>query len=570
MAIATDPPRLSRSRALECALLIVLAAIAVVRWLHLVQHVRSYYVDLPTWDYWRVVEDLAGYRAGNWKVLWRQHNEHRIVLPELVFAADMLWFRGRKIFSIVMSLACYFGTLLILAGSVFWDAEMRTSLRLAAFLLAAITLGWMGGAIVIGDAFLLQWTMLHFWIVLSLLLLSVAQTRSSQSILAASLVCACAATYTSGNGMLIWPVLLAAAVLLRLHKLELLSIVLCGGASIGIYFAGYKFVGHLGFLHLITNFACSLGFIGSYLGMPFAANRSRSFGVAAGWVGILLFVFLFWMAVRKGLVRARPVIVLFGVFAFTLLSAVLAAAGRMDPMDRSFVLAKQARYVTTPLVNWTALVVFCVWLGSRDARRPWMNWRVPGVIALALLLGFRHLSSWVHARDAEVADLQLGALGVQAGLLDDPVLKKFFPDPEFVRAYLPELKAGRLSIYSEDQTNWIGQDLGVTSGALLPPQSGSIRYQRALPSGTELGLAIAGDRIPEWLVFLNPANVIVGIGRRLPAAVPFVVETEMKSEMKGKQAMFAFVKGPWAVSSLRAYLANDTDHAPRLSNAIRW
>jgi len=559
--IEGDGPTLSKWRAAEYVLLTALAVAALLRWVHLLEHIRSYYVDLPTWDYWRVVQNLAAYRAGNLRVFWLQHNEHRIILPEIVFALDMLWFQGRKILPTAVGFACYVGTLVVLASALAREKQLRTSLKWAAFLLASITLGWMGSAVVLCDPFLLQWTILHFLIASALTLLSVARHRSSRWLLMASILCAGAATYTSGNGMLLWPVLLAAGLLLRLPKSDILLIVLCAAVTIGVFFLGYRSMGHVSFTAFFAGFPYSLGFIASYLGMPFGLNRPPSFGIAAGCANMLLFVSLFWTALRKGQAAARPAIVLSGVFAFTLLSAVLASAGRMDPADRTFVRANQARYVTMPLVNWAALILFSISRGSRGARTFWSAWRVPGVICLALLLGFRHLSSWVQARDAEVADFQLAALGVEAGVLDDAVLKKIFPDPAFVRLLLPELRTGRLSIYSEEEASWLGKPLRALSSAFLPPQTASLRYELALPSGSELAISVG--TVAEWLVLADPQNVIVGLGRRLPAGIPFALETPFKVQSKTKrpQAMFAFVNSKLPLRSLHVYLVRDGDHA---------
>src|SRR5690349_7206315 len=57
--------------------------------------VVEYYTPLPMWDYWRVVDHLNDYESLHWAVLWQQHNEHRIVFPEIAFALDMVLLHGR-------------------------------------------------------------------------------------------------------------------------------------------------------------------------------------------------------------------------------------------------------------------------------------------------------------------------------------------------------------------------------------------------------------------------------------------------------------------------------------------
>lgn len=552
---ASPKIRLNRTT-LEYLILLSLAIVALLRWVQLIEHVRNYYVDLPTWDYWRVPQNLAAYRAGNLKALWSPHNEHRIICPEIIFALDTLYFHGRKILPTVAQFMCYSGTLVLLIAAVSREREMRTPIKIAAGLLAAIIMGWMGAAIVLGDPFLLQWTLLHFFVAASLTLLYLARCQRNRLLLATAILSAIGATYTSGNGMLLWPVLIAVALLLEFPRIELSALLVAALASIGAFFLGYHSPNRLNAFQFVHNFDHALDFIASYLAMPFAADRSRRFGIDAGFASLALLALLFWTAARRKLLRTLPATLLFGVCAFTLLSALLASAGRMDPSDRTFILAKQARYVTAPLINWTALLLLTLWLGSKISQPVWKSWRVPALTALLLFLGFRHLSAWVKARDAEVADLQLGALGVQAGILDDAVLQKFFPSPAFVRAFLPELKSDHLSIYSEQETNWVGEPIAAFSKHVLAPQSATIRYELALPSGTELGL-VAPDSGSDWLVFTNRSQ-IVGLGRHLSAGVPFVFEKNIPNSV---QSVFAFINGHFPIASLQVYLVRHADCA---------
>lgn len=58
-----------------------------------VQRLMALYVPIPMGDYWRVPESLKAYQTLQLGVFWKQHNEHRIVFPEIFFALDMLFAR---------------------------------------------------------------------------------------------------------------------------------------------------------------------------------------------------------------------------------------------------------------------------------------------------------------------------------------------------------------------------------------------------------------------------------------------------------------------------------------------
>jgi hypothetical protein len=56
------------------------------------------YTRCPFWDEWKVLEHLAeghGVLPLSW--LWSPHNEHRLVVPRLLVAADVYWFGARNV-----------------------------------------------------------------------------------------------------------------------------------------------------------------------------------------------------------------------------------------------------------------------------------------------------------------------------------------------------------------------------------------------------------------------------------------------------------------------------------------
>src|SRR5690348_2582550 len=91
----------------------------VVVWNHAGRSIIRFHSPLPYWDYWSTVERIDQYRRFDLTVLWHQHNEHRIIFPELVFAIDYLLFRGREALPVVISALSYIGLWAVLSTAVY-------------------------------------------------------------------------------------------------------------------------------------------------------------------------------------------------------------------------------------------------------------------------------------------------------------------------------------------------------------------------------------------------------------------------------------------------------------------
>src|SRR5437868_12898165 len=140
-------PRSGRPAALQIAitlLFVILLAWAGSHWLHTFKRVTRFYNPLPVEDYWRVPEQLQDYQRFNLRALWRQHNEHRIVFPELFFAADMLLFHGKQFLPLAVSFLFYIGCWILLVIASNSDRCISKTTRRFAAVLSAIIIGWPG------------------------------------------------------------------------------------------------------------------------------------------------------------------------------------------------------------------------------------------------------------------------------------------------------------------------------------------------------------------------------------------------------------------------------------------
>jgi hypothetical protein len=491
--------------------------------------VARFYIDLPVWDYWNTIQHYSLYKAGDLRVLWVQHNEHRIVFPEIVFALDLLVFHGHIILPTVLSFCLYFGIWVLMVWAFFSDREVALVPRHSAIFLAAILFTWKGCAVALGIPFLLQWTMNQFFTVLALMFL--AKLSESRRALWLVLLCVSAVVcnYTSGNGLMLWPLLAGFAVLLRLPWRYTVILGLVGALSVGLYFVGYQSLGPLNWRALIAHPIYFAKFMASYVSMPFAALQGDpAFGVRVGLTSLGALLALLLIAWRERLLGTTTGIVLFGYLACVLLSGIITALGRMNPNDPLLQSPKAIRYITMPLTYWGTLAIVSMWITARFFRESGTLLASLLAVGLALLL-FRmshkpRFDAWYDAVATVFADQQWAALAVESGVLDPVSDKILFPDPNFVPSVTPLMRAERLSLFSEAEPFWLGRDIKtVFPAAPRQPQAGAILASEPLETAvTVAGWAAAGSSLDEplELVLVDESNRIVGLGARLPAGLP--------------------------------------------------
>jgi hypothetical protein len=498
--------------------LILLSAWLVFNWYETVRRIIDCYLPLPFMDYWRVVLDYPHWQAHDFRFLWIQHNEHRIVFPEIVFLLDMSVWHGREYLPLAVSFLCYFSIWIVIVWTIAADSNLSRFHRALAILLAGVAIGWKGSASSLTFPFLLQWTLTQLPAILSLLFATYAKGKNHWLIFA--IASAVIGTYSSGNGMLLWPVLVSAGFLLKLSKRQMIALFASGVVSVGLYFVDYHFSNDLHLENLIRSPLYSLSFIGVYLSMPFGNMEPAALGVYVGLGNLAAAICLFIYALRKRLLDTRQSVVLFGTYWFTLLTAMLTAAGRMDVADASFTAAKADRYLTVSLVNWGVLIALTLWLAARR------RWRIAPAPALAfcfavlLAIGCLNLRAWLRTGNEYLADVQAAMLSMEDDLDVSELIKKDFPDPRLVRAALPLLRRDHLSIYYKGRSRWLGQPASQFGPFANGFASGAVTKMVPVSGGLEVfGWADDGREVPRyrWIVLANDAGQIAGFGERFPA-----------------------------------------------------
>ncbi len=514
-------------------------------WTLVAQRVMRYYCPFPTWDYWRVPYDLYFSKIQGLQVFLRPHNEHRIIFPEIVFLLDLL-FHGRLILPIIVSFFCYLATAATLACVFCLDVSLPLSVRAFGAFLAAIILGWQGSAVVIADPFLLQWTLSSLCAVLSIVCLA-------RSLVPAALVAAVVATYSSGNCLVLWPILLLEAWHLRFTRRQITAVCPVAAISVALYFVDYHSAGNSNLLAVFANPLKALGFFASYMGMPFGLGKLDAAAFILGTLNVLLAALLFPYARRTRLLTSATVTALFGVYLFTVLTAVVTTMGRVG-LNLGYADAKASRFWVVQLLSWATLVLLCVYFASKARSQTRTPVTVGAVLVFLVAFGTLKLRSSLDYEDDQFAKSQLATLGFENGLQDTGLARRIFPSPSLVFTLLPYLQTHHLSIYSGGTANWLGKPARTLGPIVDQPHSGAVTYTFPVEGGIELaGWADPDRRGSQQIILVNEKGNIAGFGGKLPAAFPLDLRNGRTPFSEG---WVAFANLKYAAQSITPFLLN--------------
>ena len=491
--------------------------------------IRLDYTPVPIWDSWRSVQYVAQLLRFDLRHFWVQHNEHRIVFPEMVYALDYIFFRGEQLLPFACNIACQLAQLALLWWLLWQMKDMPLPFRLT--LGAGCSLFMTSAMQVQGflNTFELQWYLSQMAAALAFLFLWRSARTGRWASLAMSIAAAVIVTYSTSNGMMLWPVLVMMAVLLGLPKPRIACVATAGILSIAAYFAGYTFMGQGRTVLLLDHPFYAIWFVGVFLGTPVSYVSARLGGLA-GLSGLLLVALAVAIAIRPRRLGDPALVVTAGVCLYIAGSALMIAYGRMDPADPAVGAALAARYVSVPLTYCANLGVVLGWLivrltrGRRLAPLLWLHMGAAALTLVVLIAVVGRQKSFERIFASQQALGHESGIALVAGIEDADVIRVIFPSPPFVLKMMPAIRQKRLSIFAAGRQDWIGQPV---SRVFVPGPptlcSGDLETLSALTDGyLASGWAWdrTADRPPQDIVLTNPAGAIVGFGQTRPGGYP--------------------------------------------------
>jgi len=258
------------------------------------------YTRVPYWDEWVA---LISYRQWPGKLhlgwIWEQHNEHRMVWQKLLFWLDYQFLKASEWPMFAAIIASQFTLLALIALMLrrfgkFGEWPFRCAVGVALYCLFCPS-QWENYTWAFQVAFVLV-NLLVFSAIILLL-----QYASSRRLvwLIASIGVSCAATFCNGNGPLVWPAVLLAAVLLSLGWPHIVLLIVCGFLSTALYLHNYRMPSNHGLLaQSLSNPLQVVEYLENYFGSSFLPSRHLDWSVQVGIIAIVLGVPATFIMVR--------------------------------------------------------------------------------------------------------------------------------------------------------------------------------------------------------------------------------------------------------------------------------
>ena len=494
---ASPDRRSARGMRLDLALSLIAAGVALWIVATTLVVIRAGYVPLPAWDEW----DLwSRYLVEHYSLRWffEQHNEHRLVVPSLLFAIDRQLFHAREWFLLVCSFA-----LQAVSAVMLWRLFARTApsersedVMAGAVIVSCLFSGQQYVNFIWG--FQVQFLLVYCCAIGSLLaLLKGAEHRQDGRDgrwLVVSTVLAAAATYSMANGILVWPLLILLAWRLGTPRLQIAAVA-AAAALVGVpYFWGWHrnaavpspFASPA---HAATVALFWLGHLGSPLSALSGPGYESAVILAARIAGgVVLFTVLagyvaLWRSERSNGARA----VLLHFCGLVIGSSALMAAGRSQIESEMFT----PRYLTPAYLLWVCLLIWA-WPLLRRIPRPALYTALTG--ALLAGIGIHQGTVLQRVRDW-AASFRVGETAAVAGVLDADAWKYVYHTP--LRAFdsVDYLRNHRLSLFTEEWTHWPGMRLAARFSIDRKPEAscqGAIEAAGGVPSPPRPGWHFSG------------------------------------------------------------------------------
>jgi len=460
--------------------LLTAAAAALAIWVVVstIYMVHAGFTRLPVsddWDRWRTMVD-DGYSPG-W--FFRVHVDHRLVIAKLFFAVDHLVFRGDGWFLRICALciqamtAFLLWTLAGLAGP-----RDRTESILQAAAITALLFSsqqWMNFT----HPFQIQFPLVFCACTATVFALWKASVENWRPVwLSAVIFLSAVAAYSMANGNLLWPVLLVAAIWLRIPISRLL-VLLAGWFLISFsYFYTWYGQSTAG-APLRERLGRILLFWTGHLGSPVypLANRFPNSLRAEAITGLLLVIALLiafvtiWLR-RRQCSAARGLLVFF--CCFLALTSASMAYGRSSG-DIGF-MVMQPRYFTPSYLFWASMLLVLWPLFRRVPRM------VPASIVFILILtGVAiHQRATITGVRGWLLDTSVGEVAVVDNVTDPDAWHRLFHSSSYAIVAADYLRDHKLAIFSEEWARWPGtplashfnmdQSSGACEGGIDPPE----------------------------------------------------------------------------------------------------
>jgi hypothetical protein len=391
-------------------------------------------VNVPFWDQWSYVELLEKIHNNHFSFfdLWKQHNEHRILVPKAILLMLAKFTDYNVRYEVLLNLAASCGSVLVIASLLKRSFPKRQTLRGALLVVSAwlilsplAWINWIWGfqfAFFLGvfTVLLTVWFLLDFYL----------NPKTARSFFLA-IIAAAIATYSLGNGMVIWPIGFALLLANGTTREFLKNWSLAGLLVLSTYF--YKF--HRSpdsprFSELIKQPVAVMRYVLQNLGHPLARTPE-----GAKYTGIFLLICFvvgavyLWRSKQEMLVK-----IWVSVGGYALMTAILAALSRLNfglehSMSFSYVTSSTIFTVATIILAVTALLEYCKRVSSKQRMISYLLVFILGVATFPTTLSFiqNYKRGLLEIRQQSAHLHRVRQCVDTASSIDDPCLEIVYP-----------------------------------------------------------------------------------------------------------------------------------------------
>jgi len=425
--------------------------------------VLSSYSSLPYSDGWAQISVVAnGENPLSLAWLWRQHNEHRLLIPKLFLAADLRLFQARQVLLLTSIFAVQFLHWMLLGWSMRvlggWRGPLwRSGAGLAAFCLFCSS-QWENLVWGFQTCFVLPglFATLSF---VGLLLYRIALQRPERQhewrFLLLSIAGALGATYSLASGNLLWPLLVAMALLLRLGRPAVLTYLVTGAVSTVLYAHNYVRPGqHSNPASALRSPLRLAEYVAVYFGSSWV-RQEIGWAVCFGIAGLAIAFAFLWHLGRSVRVTQGFSVQLVFTLLFCMGTGFLTALGRLN---LGITQAFSSRYQTVALLFWCCLGLLVLAASAAGTRQ--VSLVIVELLFLAVLLRGANLARY-SLREARWHGFQLDAAtaALFTGLDDREQFYYAALNPEHLKRKVAFLRQNCLSIFSDDAYSQLGAHL---------------------------------------------------------------------------------------------------------------
>ena len=483
------------------------------------------YSRLPFAESWLQISVVAQGRspvALDW--LWQQHLEHRFPIPKLFLAVDLWLFHARQIFLLASIFIIQLLHLTLLGWSMRALGGWRGALWRCGFGLAAFCLFFPSQWETFVFSFEVIFVLSALFASLSFIGLLLYWMKSQQpstgsrpwTFLLLSILAALGATFSLANGNLVWPLLVAAALLLRLRLSAILVLIISGMIGILGYFHGYVSPPQSASPWLMAHNPLQvLKYLATYLGASWTTAYSHS-AIFYGFAGLALALCLiprFRLPIEVSRVFSVQLLL---ILMFCLGTAGITTLGRANSgIDQAF----SSRYQTFALLYWWALLLLLL-LPLFRRTQPQFTPVIAEACLLAIMLGGVHVAAdAVRKARAHGFELNVAAIALMTDTQDRAQLQLIYPDPDYLWQLLPYMREKRLSIFAPNAGPQLGERLDSVFRLASPEECvGAVQSVETVGDGSSQALKITGwawdrkQQRPPAQIVAAAEGVIVGLG----------------------------------------------------------